>query len=156
MFFSHEMRLVQRGGRAMNKAEDRAGQRAKYWTNMGRAAVVAGLMAGCACSYSAAAHAQMSHGPPTPSPSLSSGTDSLTPEPPPGSMEGMMAARSRMLRNVDRQKHLVTDTDRLVDLANELKLEVANSGSETLTPEMQRKIAEIEKLARSVKDKMRD
>ena len=67
-----------------------------------------------------------------------------------------MAARARMQRNVDRQKHLVTDTDRLVDLANELKLEVANSGSETLTPEMQHKIAEIEKLARSVKDKMRE
>jgi hypothetical protein len=61
-----------------------------------------------------------------------------------------------MQRNVERQKHLVSDTERLVALANELKLEVAKSGSETLTPEMQHKIAEIEKLARSVKDKMRE
>jgi hypothetical protein len=44
----------------------------------------------------------------------------------------------------------------LLLLANELKTEIASSGTETMTPEMLRKMDEIEKLARSVKDKMRD
>lgn len=57
--------------------------------------------------------------------------------------------------NEDRQKRLVIDTQRLVRLANEFKADVASSGAESLTPEMQHKMDEIEKLARSVKDKMR-
>jgi hypothetical protein len=71
-------------------------------------------------------------------------------------MEAAMAARTREERNVDRQKRLESDTKRLLILANELNTEIASSGMETMTPEMLRKMDEIEKLARSVKDKMRD
>jgi hypothetical protein len=63
---------------------------------------------------------------------------------------------NRQKWNEDRQKRLVSDTQRLVRLASELKAEVASSGAESLTPEMQKKMDEIEKLAKSVKDKMRD
>ena len=67
-----------------------------------------------------------------------------------------MAARTRAERNLDRQKHLESDTKRLLALANELNTEIASSSMETMTPEMIRKMSEIEKLARSVKDKMRE
>jgi hypothetical protein len=71
-------------------------------------------------------------------------------------MEAQMAEKTRLARNVDRQKRLVSDTQRLLTLANELKTEVASSGTETITPEMLRQMDEIEKLARSVKDRMRN
>ncbi len=63
------------------------------------------------------------------------------------------SARQRL--NTDRQRKLVNDTERLLALANELKAEAAVAGTESLTPQMLRQMDEIEKLARSVKDKMR-
>jgi hypothetical protein len=72
------------------------------------------------------------------------------------SLEAAMAARTRAERNLERQKHLENDTKRLLALANELNTEIASSGTETMTPEMLRKMNEIEKLARSVKEKMKD
>jgi hypothetical protein len=62
---------------------------------------------------------------------------------------------SRM-QNSERQRHLVSDTERLLTLTNQLKASIASSGSEALTPEMLRQMDEIEKLARSVKNKMRN
>lgn len=63
------------------------------------------------------------------------------------------SARQRM--NTERQKKLVSDTQRLLTLANQLKAEAAVAGTESLTPEMLHQMEEIEKLAKSVKDKMR-
>lgn len=63
---------------------------------------------------------------------------------------------TRQRRNDDRQRRIVSDTQRLVALANQLKTEIALSGAESMTPEMLRQMDEIEKLAKSVKDKMRD
>ncbi len=64
----------------------------------------------------------------------------------------------RQLRalNIERQKEMVSDTNKLLRLARELNQEVAANGSATLTDDQLRKIAEIEKLARSVKEKMAD
>jgi hypothetical protein len=56
--------------------------------------------------------------------------------------------------NLQRQKTLVSDTNKLLALANEYDAEVKGSASETLTPAQLRKLAAIEKLARSVKEKM--
>lgn len=61
--------------------------------------------------------------------------------------------RLRMI-NSERQKSLTADTNRLLALATELQNEIAKSNTGELTPEQLRKIAEIEKLAHSVKDKM--
>jgi hypothetical protein len=72
------------------------------------------------------------------------------------SLEAAMAERTRAERNLERQKHLENDTKRLLALANEVNTEIASSGMETMTPEMLRKMNEIEKLARSVKEKMKD
>ncbi len=56
--------------------------------------------------------------------------------------------------NAERQKDLVADTNRLLKLAKELNAELEAAGSETLTPDQIRKVARIEKLARSVREKM--
>jgi hypothetical protein len=56
--------------------------------------------------------------------------------------------------NAERQKSLVADTNKLLRLVSQLNAEVASEHPAALTPEQLRKIAEIEKLAHSVKDKM--
>jgi hypothetical protein len=56
--------------------------------------------------------------------------------------------------NKERQKAMVSDTNKLLKLAGELSAEVQNSKDASLTPEQVRKWAEVEKLAHSVKDKM--
>jgi len=56
--------------------------------------------------------------------------------------------------NAVRQKSMVADTDRLVRLVNELNAEIARTNPDSLTAAQLRKVAEIEKLAHNVKDKM--
>jgi hypothetical protein len=58
------------------------------------------------------------------------------------------------MMNRERHKNIVRDSDKLLKLAAELDLEIRASGSESLTPVQLRKLADIEKLARSVKEKM--
>lgn len=64
--------------------------------------------------------------------------------------------REKQLRalNADRQKSLVTDTIKLLKLTSELNAEVSSTQPDTLTVDQLRKLAEIEKLAHSVKEKM--
>ena len=57
--------------------------------------------------------------------------------------------------NDERQKRLVADTARLYELAGELKEQVGKSDKNTLSIDVVKKAEEIERLARSVKDKMR-
>ena len=73
-----------------------------------------------------------------------------------GSMENDPIFDAKRLRamNVDRHKSLVSDTDKLVKLARQLDAEIASNPPDELTPDQLRKVAEIEKLARSVKTKM--
>jgi hypothetical protein len=61
--------------------------------------------------------------------------------------------RMRML-NAERQKAMIADSDKLLKLATELNNEVAHSNSGELTAAQLRKVAEIEKLAHTVRDKM--
>jgi hypothetical protein len=56
--------------------------------------------------------------------------------------------------NVLRQKSLVEDTNKLLKLAAELNAEVSSAHPDALTSEQLHKLAAIEKLARSVKEKM--
>ncbi len=56
--------------------------------------------------------------------------------------------------NADRQKSMVSDTEKLLKLARQLDAEIASNPTDELTPEETRKLAEIEKLARNVKSKM--
>jgi len=59
------------------------------------------------------------------------------------------------MRNLDRQKQLVADTERLLNLANELKADVDKSNKDTLSLDVIKKADEIEKLAHTVKEKMK-
>lgn len=56
--------------------------------------------------------------------------------------------------NTQRQKLIVADTDKLLELAKELNDEIAKSKTGAYTPAQLHKIAEIEKLARNVKTRM--
>jgi hypothetical protein len=68
--------------------------------------------------------------------------------------ETVMAEKRLRALNIERQKQMVADADKLLKLAKELNDEVAASNAGTLTPEQLHKITEIEKLARSVKERM--
>lgn len=56
--------------------------------------------------------------------------------------------------NEDRHKSMVSDAEKLLKLARQLDAEVASNPTDEMTPEELRKVAEIEKLAKSVKSKM--
>jgi hypothetical protein len=63
------------------------------------------------------------------------------------------------MRNEDRQKKLVADTERLLQLATDLKAQVdrsaADSLADSLSEDGMKKVEEIEKLAHSVKERMK-
>lgn len=73
-----------------------------------------------------------------------------------GDYDPTMMERRLTALNIERQKQMVSDTNKLLKLARELNDEVAENSSATLTSDQLHKIAEIEKLARSVKEKMAD
>lgn len=58
-------------------------------------------------------------------------------------------------RQAERVKEMKRDTERLLELATELKQEVDRSGDHTLSLTAMKKAEQIEKLAHSVKTKMR-
>ncbi|HEX6770847.1 MAG TPA: hypothetical protein VF126_02390 [Acidobacteriaceae bacterium] len=70
-------------------------------------------------------------------------------------MERQRQEKLAKARNVDRQKQLVQDTNKLLSLAKELKDDVDKSNSDTLSLDVVKKAGEIEKLAKSVKDRMK-
>lgn len=59
------------------------------------------------------------------------------------------------LFNVERQKEMTTDTERLLRLADEVRLESEKQGKDVLSVNDMHKVEQIEKLARSVREKMR-
>ena len=58
--------------------------------------------------------------------------------------------------NEERFAKLKRDTDKLLALATELKAEVEKANEHTLSLDVVKKAEEIEKLARNVREKMRD
>jgi hypothetical protein len=78
-------------------------------------------------------------------------TDPMDDMPTPESLEQEKTLRAL---NAARQRSMVADTDRLVRLVNELNAEVERTNPDLLTPAQLHKVAEIEKLAHNVKDKM--
>jgi len=65
------------------------------------------------------------------------------------------AAAQPMTPAEERQAQLVADTNRLYQLAQELQAEVAKSNKNTLSLAVVKKAAEVEKLAKSLKERMR-
>jgi hypothetical protein len=66
----------------------------------------------------------------------------------------LLAKRLRAL-NIDRQKRMISDAAMLLKLATELNAEVMSDKPDSLIPAELHQVAEIEKLAHSVKEKMR-
>src|SRR5271156_1163031 len=96
----------------------------------------AGMIAGYSLWWSASAVSQTPFGADPRQASTQGSTIGRTTMPgnqSPDPMEAVMAARTRMERNIDRQKHLENDTQRLLTLANELNAEITGSGAETMT-----------------------
>jgi len=73
---------------------------------------------------------------------------------PAGDDNPVMVQRRLLALNAQRQKQRVADTDTLLKLARELNEEVAARNGGPLTSEELHKIAEIEKLAHNVKERM--
>lgn len=67
-------------------------------------------------------------------------------------------AQARMVReaNKKRQQDIREDTDKLFQLATELKAAVDKSNENLLSLDVVRKADEVEKLAKKVKDKMKE
>jgi hypothetical protein len=59
------------------------------------------------------------------------------------------------VRSTERQKRLVADTDKLLALATELKTDVDKTNKDILSVDVIKKADEIEKLAHSVKERMK-
>jgi hypothetical protein len=69
--------------------------------------------------------------------------------------DGKRGQELAKMRNEDRQKTLVADTERLLALATDLKAQVDQSEADSLSEDGKKKVEEIEKLAHSVKERMK-
>ena len=74
---------------------------------------------------------------------------------PPDPQQTRMQEQLAKSRNDERQRKLVSDTAKLYELASQLKDQVAKSDKNTLSVDVMKKAEEIERLAKSVKEKMR-
>lgn len=76
---------------------------------------------------------------------------------PAGSDESTTEMQQRMAKqaNLEREARLKSDTEKLFKLAEELKDSVGKSNENILSLDVMKKANEIEKLAHSVKEKMR-
>lgn len=70
-------------------------------------------------------------------------------------MDAHRTEKQAKLQNNDRQKRLVEDTNKLLALATDLKAQVDKSTKDTLSVDVIKKADEIEKLAHSVKERMK-
>jgi hypothetical protein len=66
-----------------------------------------------------------------------------------------MEEQQARARSTERQKKLVADTDKLLALATELKTDVDKTNKDILSMDVIKKADEIEKLAHSVKERMK-
>ena len=64
-------------------------------------------------------------------------------------------AEQQKMRIAERQKQLVADTDKLLLLTTALKEQVNESNKDILSVDMIKKAEEIEKLAHSVKERIK-
>jgi hypothetical protein len=71
-----------------------------------------------------------------------------------GDLDSREEERRFRLLNAERQKTMVSDTNKLLKLATQLNAEIAAANQSELTPAQLKSIGEIEKLARKVKEKM--
>ncbi|WP_353070798.1 hypothetical protein [Tunturiibacter gelidiferens] len=88
---------------------------------------------------------------PAPSPPWSSRMPSSSQKPD----EPQRTEQQQKLRIIARQKRLVTDANKLLLLATDLKAQVDKPSTDTLSVDMIKRADEIERLARGVKNQMK-
>ena len=110
------------------------------------------LLAACAASLSA--HAQQNQAPSPPVPTLPGVSANPTPAEDPTLHR--MAEQMAIKRSAQRQQQIVSDSARLLALAQKLSADVSKSDKNELSISVVKDAGEIEKLAKSIKDKMRD
>lgn len=71
-------------------------------------------------------------------------------------MTRRVAEQQALKRNTQRQDQIIADSAKLLALAQELKAEVDKSNKNTLALNVVKKAEEIEKLSKSIKERMRD
>ena len=71
-----------------------------------------------------------------------------------GNSDPIEAGKRLQALNAERQKSMVSDANKLLRLVDELNSEITRSNPDSLTPAQLRTLAEIEKLAHNVRDKM--
>jgi hypothetical protein len=125
------------------------------WGILGLGAAVVLLVAGSSAGSQATDTGQMQQPPSMQTPPFGTSPPFGEPPNPTDPMQRQRQQKMEKARNVDRQKQLEKDTDKLLSLAKELKEEVGKSNADTLSVDVVKKAAEIEKLAKSVKDRMR-
>lgn len=76
--------------------------------------------------------------------------------PPTDKSEQQLLRKMAEERNVNRQKEIAADTDKLLALAKKLQEEVAKSNKDQLSLSVVDTANQIEKLAKTVKERMRD
>jgi hypothetical protein len=74
----------------------------------------------------------------------------------PDPMTRRVAEQQALKRNTQRQDQIIADSTKLLALAQELKAEVDKSNKNTLALNVVKKADEIEKLSKSIKERMRD
>jgi hypothetical protein len=67
-----------------------------------------------------------------------------------------MDQKAQQQRRLEQQKKMIADAAHLATLANDLKTTLDNAGSNTLSAGALQKAAEIEKLAKHIKDQLRN
>lgn len=121
----------------------------------------AGILGLCALVFAGlpSAHAQRSMNPLGPGAQSGYGNGPLAgPAPPimPNPIDAKMQQKRMKALNTARQKALVSDTNKLVKLAAQLNAQINSAHQGHLTEDQLRTVAEIEKLAKSVREKMSD
>jgi hypothetical protein len=108
--------------------------------------------------FSLSALAQMPGNPPEQPVQSPSMQPNLQPTPPMGDDDnGVADMQAALEKRAEKQRieQLKSDTDKLLQLSVELKAYVDKSNTDVLSLDIMRKAEEIEKLAKSVHDKMR-
>ncbi len=101
-----------------------------------------------------AARAQQQTPPPTPPVPMVPGVNPNGTEQDPALRH--MTEQMSMRRNTQRQQQIVSDTAHLLQLAQQLNDDVSKSDKDQLSLSVVKDADEIEKLAKSIKEKMRD
>lgn len=115
------------------------------FSNVLRAAVAGVVLAGAGV-----AHGQLQQLPRDSSPGMPGASG-----PPPDRTSVEIRERMEKARNDERQKRLISDTDKLLALATSLKTDVDKTDKYTLSLDVIHRTEEIEKLSRSIRDRMK-